>query len=239
MLNIVQKQQYFGKDLEDLTVARNYYKWIIGIFKPYLGNIIAEIGAGSGNFTSFLLEKEIKRIFAFEPSYNMYSLLSDKFKENNKVVTINSFLKEKYKEFINSFDSVLYINVLEHIEEDKKELIYAYKTIKKNGYILIFVPALSCLYSEFDKKIGHFRRYSKKGLKNIVIDSGFSIEYIRYFDLAGIFSWYIVFVLLKKTTTNKANIFLYDKLVVPPMRFLETLIPPPSGKNLLLIGKKA
>jgi len=238
MLNTGRKQQYFGKDLEDLTVARNYYKWIIEIFKPYLGENIAEIGAGSGNFTSFLAEERIKHIFAFEPSYNMYPLLSDKFQRNNGVTTINTYFREKHQKFLNFFDSVLYVNVLEHIEEDKKELSYAYKTIKQNGHILIFAPALSCLYSEFDKKIGHFRRYCKKGLINIIRESGFSIENIRYFDLAGIIPWYIVFVLLKKTTTNKANISLYDKLVVPPMRLLETLIPPPTGKNLLLIGKK-
>lgn len=233
-----QKQQYFGKDLEDLTAARNYYKWIIGIFKPYFGNTVAEIGAGNGNFTYFLAKESIKRIFAFEPSSNMYQLISDKFKKSKNVITMNNYLGEKYRAFLNFFDSVLYVNVLEHIEEDRKELIYACKTIKKNGHILIFAPALSCLYSEFDKKIGHFRRYCKKGLINTVRASGFYIENVRYFDLAGIISWYIVFVLLKKTTTNKANILLYDKLVVPPLRFFETLIPPPTGKNLLLIGKR-
>jgi 16S rRNA A1518/A1519 N6-dimethyltransferase RsmA/KsgA/DIM1 with predicted DNA glycosylase/AP lyase activity len=87
MPNTAQKQQYFGKDLEDLTVARNYYKWIIAIFKPYLGNIAAEIGAGSGNFTDFLAEEGIKRIFAFEPSSNIYPLLSDKFKKNANVTS--------------------------------------------------------------------------------------------------------------------------------------------------------
>jgi SAM-dependent methyltransferase len=236
-LKTAQKQDYFGKDLEDLIVARNYYRWVLSIFKPYLGNTIAEIGAGTGNFTGFLSEEKIKKIFAFEPSGNMYPLLSDKFKKDKRVTVINTYLKEKHQEFLNFFDSVLYVNVLEHIEEDRKELSYAYKTIKQNGYILIFAPALSFLYSEFDKKIGHFRRYSKKGLINIVRESGFSIEDIRYFDLAGIIPWYIFFVFLKKTTT-KANISMYDKLIVPPMRFLETLIPAPTGKNLLLIGKK-
>jgi SAM-dependent methyltransferase len=237
MLNNQQKQEYFGKDLEDLAVATNYYKWIISIFRSYIGETTAEIGAGSGNFTSFLSEEKGKSIFAFEPSPNMYPLLSHKFKENNSVTTINTYFKEKYQEFQNFFDSVIYVNVLEHIEEDKKELMYAYKTIKRNGYILIFVPALSFLYSSFDKKIGHFRRYCKKGLISVVRESGFSIEDIRYFDLAGVIPWYILFVILKKTTT-RTNVSLYDKLIVPPMRFLETLIPAPIGKNLLLIGKK-
>jgi len=237
-LKTENKKQYFGKDLEALTAASNYYKWIIEIFRPFLGNNVAEIGAGNGNFTNFLAEEKIKNIFAFEPSNNMYALLSDKFKENNKVTTINKFFEEKYQEFTNFFDSVLYINVLEHIEDDKQELEYAYKTIKKNGHILIFAPALSFLFSNFDKKIGHFRRYHKKELINIIRESGFSIEDVRYFDSVGIITWYIVFVALRKTTTNKTNIKFYDKLIVPPLRLLENLIPPPVGKNLLLIGKK-
>jgi len=121
-LNKEDKKQYFGKDLEDLTAARNYYKWIIEIFRPFLGDTVAEIGAGNGNFTNFLAEEKIKNIFAFEPSNNMYPLLSNKFKKNSRITTINKFFEEKYQEFTNFFDSVLYINVLEHIEDDKKEL---------------------------------------------------------------------------------------------------------------------
>ena len=231
------KQSYFGKDLEDMAFAENYHRWIINRFKPYLGNNVAEIGAGSGNFTSFLVNEKIKRIFAFEPSDNMFSLLKNKFKEKKEVIAINSFLSEKYQEFPEFFDSVLYVNVLEHIKSDQKELDFAYKTIKKNGFILIFVPALPWLYSNFDKKVGHFRRYSKKNLTEVVRKSGFSVKHISYFDSVGVILWYIVFVLLGKTT-SRTNVSLYDKLIIPPMKFLESLIEPPIGKNLIVIGQK-
>jgi len=236
-LNAISKPEYFGKDLEDMAFAKNYHRWVMERFKPYLGDTIAEIGAGTGNFTSLLVDAKIKQIFAFEPSDNMYPLLKNKFQEKKEVLTINSFLGEKHQEFLESFDSVLYINVLEHIESDKEELRFAYKTIKKNGFILIFAPALPWLYSKFDKKVGHFRRYSQKGLVEIVRKSGFLIESIRYFDIVGVILWYIVFVLFNKTTT-KVSISMYDKCIVPTMRFFENLIKPPIGKNLLLVGKK-
>lgn len=228
---------YFGKDLEDMAFAKNYHKWILERFEPYLGDTVAEIGAGTGNFTNLLIKKGIKRIFAFEPSDNMYPLLKNRFQEKKEVVTINAFLYEKYKKLLEFFDSVLYVDVLEHIESDEEELRYVYKITKKNGFILIFVPALPSLYSEFDKKIGHFRRYSKKRLVEVVKKNGFSIESIQYFDIAGAILWYIVFVLLGKTT-SKTNVSLFDKFIVPPMRFLENTIKPPTGKNLLLVGKK-
>lgn len=229
--------QYFGKDLEAMSFANNYHQWIVDEFRRYLGDTVAEVGAGTGNFSTLLVAAGIKRLFAFEPSTNMYSLLKDKLRARDNVEIINAFYEEKAIEFENFFDSVLYVNVLEHIEDDERELQYAYKTIKPNGRILIFVPALSWLYSELDRKVGHFRRYHKQELKETVERAGFSVETLRYFDIAGIIPWYIAFVLLKRTTTEK-NVSLYDTLVVPPMRALEKVIPPPVGKNLLLVGKK-
>lgn len=229
-------RQYFGKDLEAMCFANNYHQWIVDEFRCYLGDTVAEVGAGTGNFSTFLVAAGITRLFAFEPSTNMYPLLKDKLARDN-VETINAFYEEKAIEFENFFDSVLYVNVLEHIEDDERELECAYKTIKPNGHILIFVPALSWLYSELDRKVGHFRRYHKQELKETVQRAGFSVEALRYFDIAGIIPWYIAFVLLKRTTTEN-NVSLYDTLVVPPMRALEKVIPPPVGKNLLLVGQK-
>ena len=230
-------RQYFGKDLEAMSFANNYHQWIVDEFRRYLGDTVAEVGAGTGNFSTFIVAAGIKRLFAFEPSTNMYPLLKDKLRARDNVEIINAFYEEKAIEFENFFDSVLYVNVLEHIEDDERELQCAYKTIKPNGRILIFVPALSWLYSELDRKVGHFRRYHKQELKETVERAGFSVEALRYFDIAGIIPWYIAFVLLKRTTTEN-NVSLYDTLVVPPMRAFEKLIPPPVGKNLLLVGQK-
>ncbi|MEE4359661.1 MAG: methyltransferase domain-containing protein, partial [Desulfococcaceae bacterium] len=140
----------------------------------------------------------------------------------------------KYK---NYFDSVIYINVFEHIEDDSEELAHVFRVLKKNGYVIIFVPALSWLYSNFDKNIGHFRRYNKKDIQVLIREAGFQVIQVKYFDFIGIFFWYIVFVLCKKTLTGN-NVFLYDKLIVPCMNKIENIIEPVIGKNLLVIAKK-
>ena len=101
----------------------------------------------------------------------------------------------------------------------------------------MFVPALAWLCSDFDKQIGHLRRYTKKALSRLVRDVGFTLIKAQYFDLAGIIPWYINFVLLRNSIGS--GVSLYDKLVVPTMRLIERMIPPPIGKNVLLIGKKA
>ncbi len=155
----------------------------------------------------------------------------------NRVKVINGFFSGSNEDQGVGFDSVVYTNVLEHVEHDEQELRNMYSALKPGGHALIFVPALDFLYSEFDRKLGHYRRYHKSGLVKIAREAGFKIEKVKYFDLVGIIPWYIAFVLFKSAISGN-SVSLYDKLVIPLMRKLESLIAPPIGKNLLLIAKK-
>ena len=121
--------------------------------------------------------------------------------------------------------------MLEHIEDDSGELSTVYRTLRSGGYLLLFVPALPWLFSNADSSFGHFRRYYKKNLVKTVEKTGFSIEKAHYFDLAGVLPWYVNFVLLKNSF-NESSVALYDKIVVPPMRFIENILKPPIGKNI-------
>jgi SAM-dependent methyltransferase len=230
------KLTYPGKELEAMSFAHNYHKWIIDEFEPYLGKTIAEVGAGTGSVTE-ILTNHVEKICSFEPSENMYPLLEKAFLDNTKVQTINSFFGDADNKSKENYDSVVYINVLEHIEDDENELQIIHRALKDQGHALIFVPALTFLYSNQDKKFGHFRRYHKKNLKHLFENAGFEIIKIRYFDIAGIIPWYITFVLLKKNL-NSSNVHLYDTIIVPIIRRIESLITPPLGKNLLLVAKK-
>ena len=93
---------------------------------------------------------------------------------------------------------MVYVNVLEHIENDKQELFYINQSLKTGGYVCIFVPALAWLYSDFDASIGHYRRYYKKQLIDLVEKAGFEIVKISYFDIMGIIPWFIFLRFLRK-----------------------------------------
>lgn len=232
------KPKYFGRDLEAMTFATNYHRWIVDEFRPFLGDVIVEVGAGSGNLTCMLLEEtDIKQLVAFEPSVNMYPLLQQAVSEHNNANCINAFFGEKCGNFKEHFDSITYVNVLEHVQDDETELSYMYQALKPGGHILIFVPALSWLYSEVDRQVGHYRRYHAKNLVSLVQAAGFDIVKAKYFDIAGILPWYIAFVLLKQTPT-RSNVSIYDRFVVPVMRKVESIVTPPIGKNILLIARK-
>ncbi len=227
--------QYFGKDLEAMSLANTYHRWIIAEFLPYIKGSVAEVGAGAGDVSRLILEANIKSLTAFEPSENMYPLLKASLRRDKRAKTINGTLdKEKFSEY---FDSVVYINVLEHIENDASEVAKVQAALVQNGHLMVFVPALPCLYSELDRQIGHFRRYTKRSLVKIVQRASFSIVKARYFDMAGLIPWYINFILLKNTISG-GSVSLYDRLVVPVMRVIEGLVAPPMGKNVLLVARR-
>lgn len=229
--------EYESKDLEAMASAPNYHAWILSKFKKFLGKQVAEVGAGSGNFSSLLLREPIEKLVAIEPSKNVYDLLKEKTANDARVVCCNSFFPDVSTEYINYFDSVVYVDVLEHVKDDARELSYVYNSLKKGGYVCIFVPALSWLYSEHDKSIGHFRRYHKKPLSSLLKNSGFEIMKLEYFDIVGIIPWLVVYKFLKKKP-NPNNVGFYDKYIVPISRFLESLMTPLIGKNLVIVGKK-
>lgn len=227
---------YPGKELEAMSHAVNYHQWIVDEFEPYLGETLAEVGAGMGSVSKMLLAKGLKRLYAFEPSRNIYPFLEQELRHEERAMAINDFFSARYAHI--GLDAVVYINVLEHIEDDRAELGNALASLKLNGHALLFVPAQAWLYSKLDKQLGHHRRYTARGLSTLVREVGLSIVKVRYFDFVGMIPWYINYVLLQNTL-GKSSVSLYDKFAVPTMRRLEGLVSPPIGKNVLLIGKKA
>ena len=150
---------------------------------------------------------------------------------------MNAYFEENSEDLAGTFDTVCYVNVLEHIEHDQEALGQAYRAIKPGGHLLVFVPALSFLYSNLDRQVGHFRRYSKQELTDVAVGANFTVTKVKYFDIMRIIPWYVAFVLLKQTATS-TNVSLYDNWVVPIVRKVERALPPMIGKNLILIARK-
>ncbi|MEM9157842.1 MAG: methyltransferase domain-containing protein [Verrucomicrobiota bacterium] len=232
----VEADDYVGKDLEAMSFAMNYHNWIVDEFRPYILGSVGEIGAGSGNLSRLLLDSKFENLYAFEPARSMYALLEKRFENHSNVRTYNAFLGEKRAEFRSFFDTLIYNNVMEHVEDDAAELAIDFDSLKPGGHILFFVPALSWLFSDFDKSLGHFRRYHREPTIKLFENAGFEVLDSKYMDFPGIFPWYVSFRLLRhKLSAGKVS--LYDRLV-PFIRFVESKLRPPVGKNLLVIGRK-
>jgi SAM-dependent methyltransferase len=230
-------QGYVGRDLLAMTRAVRYHRWIVGELAPYLTGSVAEVGAGSGNVAELLLGTGLGHLTAIEPSAGMFRLLRDRLAGDARATVLHGRLGELAGGFARAFDSIVYLNVLEHVEDDRAELRRAYECLRPGGHLCLFVPALSWLYGRLDAEVGHLRRYDRAGLRRIVEDAGFRTVRLRYFDAAGVLPWLLYVRLLRRELTT-STVGFYDRWFVPLTRALERRVSPPLGKNLLCIARR-
>jgi 2-polyprenyl-3-methyl-5-hydroxy-6-metoxy-1,4-benzoquinol methylase len=234
---------YVGRDLEAMSFAINYHQWILQIFSPFIGTRIVEVGAGTGSFSEMILQKNIQSMSLVEPSTEMYKTLGERMnhiKSRVQIETYNSIFIDVADHIKSSQqpDSIVYVNVLEHIADDVAELQAVHRTLAPNGRVFIFVPALRWLLGSFDQQIGHFRRYAKKELEEKCRQVGFKILESKYLDFAGIVPWWIKYRLLKSNTMEPGLIAVYDKYFIPVAKVIESQLKLPIGKNIILIAEK-
>lgn len=224
-----------SRELEQLSNTPQSTKIILNTLAPFIGDSVLEVGAGLGLITSNLLDRG-KSVIALEPDPNLFSKLKDNVQHNSAQV-FNSTLHEWMEsQTTRNFDTVLYINVLEHIEDDVNELREAAKVCAPNGNIVIFVPATPSLYGTMDWISAHFRRYRIDELEAVVKRANLEVVSSQYFDLVGKFPYWLMYRVLKKKTLGGGAVGLYDKVIVP----LSSLIPQSimkrtGGKNLVLV----
>ena len=236
---------YSGRELEAMTEAANYHRWILDLFEPYLGQHLVEVGAGLGSVSELILGRHsCQTLSLVEPSEAMYQILVARAQQlNNTRTCVKAFhgtfaaLAPQIKA-LQEPDSVLYINVLEHIEDDEAELRSVWQSLARDGRVMVLAPALTWLYGNFDARIGHFRRYHKSELEEKLRRAGFQIMRSRYVDLPGIVPWWIKYRLLRSKTMQHRTVRLYDRFIVPPVRRIEEHFPPPIGKNVIAIAQK-
>ena len=234
---------YIGKDLEAMSFAVNYHRWILEEFRPYVGDHVVEVGAGTGNFSKLLLGESPRTLALVEPSAMFEHLQRNisAIDTETELTLYNSIFRNVSAEIAGKRrpDTIIYINVLEHIENDAEELRAIYQTLAAGGRCLMFVPALQSLYGDFDREVGHFRRYGKKALEEKCRSAGFNVERSRYFDFVGILPWFIKYRILKSNSLSAKSVDAYDKVAVPFVRKFEAILPTPIGKNILAVLKRA
>jgi hypothetical protein len=244
-VNDLRGFDYPGRELEAMDGAFNYHRWILATFKPFLGRHLVEVGSGLGSFSQLILQShDADSLSLVEPSDRLYEGLVANvgaLESSTRIETYHGIFPQvaetiKRKQ---APDSILYVNVLEHIEDDRRELEVIHDTLSASGRLFLFVPALSWLYGAFDERVGHIRRYTKPELEQKLQKAGFKVVLSSYFDLPGIGPWWVKYCLLRSATMEPAGVKLYDRFIVPAARRLESLISPPLGKNVIAIAEKS
>ena len=230
------------RDLKKLQGAKSYYSWIFAEIRPFLSNYICEIGAGTGTFSRYLYKSQPDILILGESCKNYFIKLSKAFSfcEHVKVFQISipddlGTLKILFKR--HSINSVVLINVLEHIEQDRLFLGELKKILPKHAKIIIFSPAFGVLFSKLDLLYGHFRRYNKKEIYRIAQLSDLNVTSFRYFNFFGGVAWFIMHRVLEFQSLSKTGIKIFD-FFVPLFSFIEKYIPLFFGLSFIAILEK-
>jgi SAM-dependent methyltransferase len=223
-------------ELASLSDARNFTSWIVSALRPALGASILEVGAGFGAISCAIADRAPDAtVLAIEPAGNVYATLTERCATYSNVATrqITS------GELDATFDTVLYVNVLEHIEDDVAELRTAFGLTRAGGWLGLFVPAMPSLYGSLDYKSGHFRRYTPATLRQRVEEAGFVDVSVRYFDPLGALPYWLMYRVFDVQRLGSVSSNGYERVVVPLGRLLERVVPrPPRGKNLVLLARR-
>jgi 2-polyprenyl-3-methyl-5-hydroxy-6-metoxy-1,4-benzoquinol methylase len=238
MTQAQEEYQALG-ELEIMSQANNYNHWIWRTILPYVGNSIIEIGAGIGTFTQYLKNKE--KVFATDSAQNCIDVLRKRFHDQRNIAVEElDIISLPDLEFWNprEIDTVICLNVLEHIKEDMLALDNMITMSRPGANIILMVPAFKFAFGTIDKLDGHFRRYSRKELRNKMIQAGLIPLKITYFNSIGLAAWYYTNKIVKNSSTSESKVRIYDKYIVPWLSLVERIIKPPFGQSLIAIGKK-
>ena len=223
--------QYDGFELEHFDSASNFRQYQISLIKEYIVGSLLEVGAGKGGLAVKYINLT-DDITLIEPDKKLFNFLKKKFKRKKISIQNTSIKKIKKK-----FDVIIYFDVLEHIKKDLTEVKIASKKINKNGYLIFSVPAFQLFYSNFDKSVGHFKRYNKNDFLEFSKKNNLKIIKLVYYDSIG-----FLFLVLNKIfsldqTNLKGKVFLWN-LLIPISKILDILTFNTFGKSLLCVFKK-
>jgi 2-polyprenyl-3-methyl-5-hydroxy-6-metoxy-1,4-benzoquinol methylase len=229
--------QYQGlSTLEVLTEAKNYNRWIAENFYSYINAPLLEFGAGIGNISELL--SSYTPLCLTDTDARMLAHLKNKFSHINDV-SVNFFdiTQPPPEHLVGSFQTVIGINVLEHVEDDERTLFHLGNVLKPSGRLLLLVPAKKWAYTDLDRQLGHFRRYEKKELGEKLAKASFQIEKLYFFNIIGLMSWIIRDKLQRSGGLRPYQISLFDT-IVPILKRIESKISMPLGISLIAIAQK-
>ncbi len=225
---------YIGDELSLFADAVNWKNYWSNTLEPLVGDKVLEVGAGIGSNTA-LLRRRNQQWTALEPDQTQANQIRNSQPDDENLKVICGFLSDISAE--QQYDTLVYIDVLEHIEDDLGEVNAAMSYLKSGGRLIVLSPAHQRFFSPFDKAVGHFRRYNKAMLKRLTPNNA-SIEKLFYMDSVGCLASYANAVLLEASMPTKKQIWLWDKFMVPVSKVLDMLFNYSVGKTVVAVWTK-
>jgi len=238
MTDSSMQYSYVGTELELFRQAHNWKSYFTRLIKPYLQGDVLEVGAGIGATTEILCKYSQSNWVCLEPDPSLANVISAAIANaylpphcEIRVGNLESLKAEK------AFDSVIYIDVLEHIENDSLEIGLASKALRPGGCLVILAPAHQWLFTPFDLAVGHYRRYNKQMLSSIVPNTLECVS-LKYLDCIGLMASLGNRIILKQKMPTSKQVKLWDQAMVPLSIKLDPLLRYSLGKSVLGVWRK-
>jgi hypothetical protein len=230
---------YVGSELEIFARATNWKRYFGSLMAPFLGERVLEVGAGMGATTRVLCNERSKQWLCLEPDAQLVAAVDQEIQDgllpaccSTRQGTIRSLEPDEL------FDSILYVDVLEHIQEDGQELELAAAHLAPGAALIVLSPAHQWLRTPFDDAIGHHRRYTKTSLA-AVGPSGTKLQRLLYLDAAGTLLSLSNRVLLRQSMPTFRQIEWWDRWIVPISRSVDPVLRYSIGKSVLAVWRKS
>jgi SAM-dependent methyltransferase len=246
-MNIDSELGYLASD--ELAMLSNAKRWnrllidetLEGIDAGEISSVV-EVGCGHGAILTALRSRfPDARIVGLEPDPANFEIASETHAGDDRLLVLNTTLAGYLADHRGDgpHDLVVFLNVLEHIEEDGGELRLAARAIRPGGWVGILVPALPALYGPIDLKSGHFRRYTEEQLAGLIAGAGLQPIRIRHMDALGVVPYWINYRLLNKSGISGGAVWAFEHVFVPATRFVTRHAKDlPIGKNLVALARR-
>lgn len=224
-----------AETLKRMDTARFYNEEIFSLAKPFLKGDILEVGCGIGSFTEKLISVGNVTAIDIEKYY-----ISKTKKALGKRAHVGFGDIEKGKYFFDSskrFDSIICLNVLEHIQNDTKTLQNIYSLLRKKGTVFLLTPAHPAFFGSLDKGLGHARRYTKSDVRAKFLKAGFKVKRVYYFNSFGGLGWFLNSKLLRRKILPRHQLKVFSIVGRIPL-FFEKFVKPPFGLSVVIIASK-
>jgi len=233
-----ENRAYEGNELELFAQARNWKSYWSDKIRPHVGASVLEVGAGLGANTPYLLGSKQESWLCLEPDAELAAQIPETVADlsRREIVRCHAgFLRDLPAS--ETFDTILYIDVLEHIEDDHGEMRTALAHLAPKGRIIVLSPAYPGLYTEFDRSIGHYRRYTRSTLRACTPPGAKLIE-LYALDSFGLMASVANKMLLHQSMPSAKQIAFWDSCLIPVSRWTDPLIGFSLGKSLIAVWQK-
>lgn len=214
------------------TPAPRYRRYEYDLVAPHCGRSVLEVGAGMGHFSAELLGRD--RLVLSDPEPYCLDSLRARFAQAPGVEVIPLSVPGGTG-IGDPVETVVAMNVLEHIADHVGALRDLSRLVVPGGRIVLWVPGYQALYGDFDRKVGHVRRYTPRTLATAAADARLAVEVLHPVNLLGGLAWWLAVRRGRAETPNPRLVSLYDRLVIPTTRLIERFVKPPFGQSIFCV----